>query len=160
MKRGISFVTIMLVAALSLFINQSNAQSKSGISISEARTAIAKSNSIYFKSFVNNDPSAFADRYAEDCIIMVPNAKALKGRKGALDFFNIAYNDLGLRNGKFITTDVYGPGNGYVVEEGLWQSFDKNNKLYDNGKFLVLWKKTNKGWKMFRDSFSSDNKAR
>jgi ketosteroid isomerase-like protein len=47
----------------------------------------------------------------------------------------------------------------YVTEEGLWQSFDANNKMFDNGKFLVLWKKTPEGWKMFRDSFSSDNET-
>jgi ketosteroid isomerase-like protein len=28
----------------------------------------------------------------------------------------------------------------------------------DEGKYLVLWKKTAKGWKMFRDSFSSNRK--
>jgi ketosteroid isomerase-like protein len=46
----------------------------------------------------------------------------------------------------------------FVTEEGFWQSFDANNAMFDNGKFLVLWKKTPDGWKMFRDSFSSDNK--
>jgi ketosteroid isomerase-like protein len=28
--------------------------------------------------------------------------------------------------------------------------------MFDDGKFLVLWKKTDKGWKMYRDSFSSN----
>lgn len=124
--------------------------------LDEAKKAIAFSNSIYFQSFVKNDSSIFIDRYAEDCLIMLPNAPAMKGHEGALRFFKIAYNEIGLRNGKFITTNIYGLGNDYVVEEGLWQSFDKDNKLFDNGKFLVLWKKTSKGWKMFRDSFSSD----
>jgi len=45
----------------------------------------------------------------------------------------------------------------FVTEVGLWQSFDANNVMFDNGKFLVLWKKTPDGWKMFRDSFSSNN---
>jgi hypothetical protein len=44
----------------------------------------------------------------------------------------------------------------FVTEEGFWQTFDADNKLLNNGKFLVLWKKTPGGWKMFRDSFSSD----
>jgi hypothetical protein len=52
---------------------------------------------------------------------------------------------------------VYGLGDGYVVEEGLWQSFGANQMMFDDGKFLVLWKKTAKGWKMFRDSFSSNH---
>ena len=68
----------------------------------------------------------------------------------------MAYNKFGLRNGKFITIDVFGDGEEFVTEEGFWQSFEANNNLFDNGKFLVLWKKTPDGWKMFRDSFSSD----
>jgi hypothetical protein len=45
-----------------------------------------------------------------------------------------------------------------VTEEGLWQSFNAKGELFDDGKFLVLWKKTSKGWKMYRDSFSSNRK--
>jgi hypothetical protein len=88
---------------------------------------------------------------------MPPNAQALCGANAPLEFFRIAYNKFGLRNGKFITTDVFGDGKEFVTEVGFWQSFDANNKMFDNGKFLVLWKKTSEGWKMFRDSFSSDN---
>jgi hypothetical protein len=73
-----------------------------------------------------------------------------------LDFFRIAYNQIGLRNGKFITTEIYGDGEEFVTEEGKWLSFDASNTLIDNGKYLVLWKKGPEGWKMLRDSFSSD----
>jgi ketosteroid isomerase-like protein len=86
---------------------------------------------------------------------MLPNAPAMCGENAALEFFKMAYYKFGLRNGKFITTQVYGDGEEYVTEEGLWQSFDANNVMTDDGKFLVLWKKTPNGWKMFRDSFSS-----
>ena len=54
------------------------------------------------------------------------------------------------------TARLFGVSDDYVAEVGLWQSFDANNVLMDDGKFLVLWKKTPKGWKMFRDSFSSN----
>jgi len=155
MKRNIVLSAVLTIVLFSM-VYSSYAQSN----LQEAKKAIAASNAIYFHSFAKNDPAIFVNRYAKDCLIMLPNAPAMKGHKGALEFFRIAYNNIGLRNGKFTTTEVYGLGNGYVVEEGFWQSFDKNNKLFDNGKFLVLWKKTAKGWKMFRDSFSSDRKAR
>ena len=124
--------------------------------LDEARIAIAKSNDIYFQAFVKGDSSIFIDRYAKNCWIMLPNAQALCGKEAPLEFFRTAYNQAGLRNGKFITIDVFGDGKEYVTEIGFWQSFDANNKLFDNGKYLVLWKKTPDGWKMFRDSFSSD----
>jgi ketosteroid isomerase-like protein len=47
-----------------------------------------------------------------------------------------------------------------VTEEGLWQSFNAKGELFDDGKFLVLWKKTKNGWKMFRDSFSSNHPSK
>lgn len=125
-------------------------------SLEEAKKAIAESNAIYFQAFSKGDSSIFIDRYAEDCCIMAPGVPAACGKNAALEFFRIAYYKIGLRNGKFITTDVFGDGKEYVTEVGLWQSFDSNNQLFDDGKFLVLWKKTPKGWKMFRDSFSSN----
>ena len=34
---------------------------------------------------------------------------------------------------------------------------DAQDHVFDNGKYLVLWKKTASGWKMLRDSFNSVN---
>jgi len=146
----------LLAAICIIYINYGHAQSKSDLA--GAKQAIAASNDIYFSSFMKNDANIFADRYADDCIILAPNSASFKGRKGALAFFKLGY-DAGLRNGKFITEAVYGDGKAYVTEMGQWQSIDANGKVTDDGKFLVLWKKTAAGWKMFRDSFSSNHPA-
>jgi ketosteroid isomerase-like protein len=124
--------------------------------LKEAKEAIMQSNAIYFESFVKNDPDIFINRYAKDACIMAPGAPQACGTENAARFFRHAYDEYGLRNGKFITTAVYGDGKQYVTEEGLWQSFNAQGELFDDGKFLVLWKKTDEGWKMFRDSFSSN----
>jgi ketosteroid isomerase-like protein len=126
--------------------------------VEEAKKAIAASNTIYFQSFVKNDPLIFVERYAKDGCILAPNAPMACGRDAAVEFFKNAYETYGLRNGKFITTAVYGDAKEYVTEEGLWQSMDASGKIFDDGKFLVLWKKTSEGWKMYRDSFSSNRK--
>jgi ketosteroid isomerase-like protein len=91
---------------------------------------------------------------------MPPDMEPLHGHAGARKFFKMAYELFGLRDGQFITTAVYGDGENFVTEEGTWQSFDAKHRLFDNGKFLVLWKKTAKGWKMFRDSFSSNRRTK
>jgi ketosteroid isomerase-like protein len=150
-------VTILLrVIPMSFFISYCQAQQPANARLEEAKKAIAASNELYFQAFAKGDSSLFIDRYARDCWIMPPNAPALCGADAAREFFKTAYNKFGLRNGKFITVDVFGDGVEFVTEEGFWQSFDADNRLFDNGKFLVLWKKTPEGWKMFRDSFSSD----
>lgn len=135
---------------------QARAGSQVDSGLEEAKSAIAQSNAIYFQAFSTGDSTIFINRYAVDCSIMAPNAPALSGKDAPLDFWRMAYYKIGLRNGKFITKQVYGDGHQYVTEEGLWLSYDANNHLFDHGKFLVLWKMTPNGWKMFRDSFSSD----
>jgi ketosteroid isomerase-like protein len=146
--------------SLMLFaITLSNCNTKNATSnLEEAKKTIAESNAIYFTSFEKNDSSIFINRYAKDACIMAPFAPKACGHEEAVKFFRFAYKDIGLRNGKFITTAVYGNGDDFVTEEGLWQSFNDKGELFDDGKFLVLWKKTEDGWKMFRDSFSSNRK--
>lgn len=149
--------TIPLVVLISILVGCAQ-QSAINTDLEEAKQQIAASNAIYFQSFAKNDSSIFMNRYAKDAVIMAPEAPPMPGPEGAARFFRMAYDEGGVKNGKFITTNIYGNGNGYVTEEGLWQSFNANGELFDNGKFLVLWKKTSEGWKMFRDSFSSNRK--
>jgi len=152
MKRLITLFLLLSAGAGTGFAQKKAADPN----LDEARIAIEKSNSLYFQAFEKNDSSIFIDRYAKDCWIMPPNAQALCGDAAALDFFRTAYHQVGLRNGKFITIDVFGDGREYVTELGFWESYDTDKKLFDHGKYLVLWKKTPDGWKMYRDSFSSD----
>ena len=124
---------------MSLFLcNCTTRSSSHGVALEQVKAAIAESNDIYFQAFAKGDSSIFIDRYAKDCCIMAPDMPALCGEDAALRFFRIAYYEVGLRNGRFITTAVYGDGEEYVTEEGLWQSFDDNNTMFDNGKFLVF----------------------
>ncbi len=132
-----------------------NAQSNHSNALDEAKKAIASSNDTYFIAIAKNDGSIL-DHYAEDACLFPPNSPIISGRAEMAKFFKHSYETYGLKGGKFITKNIYGDGKEYVTEEGLWQSFDANGKLFDDGKFLVLWKKTKNGWKMFRDSFSSN----
>lgn len=148
------------VLILSLSLLNCGKPTNSNSNLEEAKKAIAESNEVYFQSFVKGDSSIFIERYAEDACILPPNTPAMCGKEAPLHFFKLAYEKIGLRDGKFITTAVHGDGENFVTEEGLWQSFDANHNLFDDGKFLVLWKKTPKGWKMFRDSFSSNRETK
>ena len=155
MKKGVFIITVQTILMAFLVFN-CHGQHTNNANLAEAKKAIEASNKIYFQAFAKGDSSIFINLYAKDCWIMPPNAPTLCGMDASLEFFKTAYNKSGLRNGKFITIDVFGNDVDFVTEEGFWQSFDADNKLFDNGKFLVLWKKTPDGWKRFRDSFSSD----
>ena len=154
--KKMSFITSFQIILLSLLFSSCQAQQTTNAGLEEAKRAIAASNEIFFQAFVKGDSSLFIDRYSKDCWIMPSNVQALCGVGAPLAFFKTAYNTFGVRNGKLITIDVFGDGVEFVTEVGFWQLFGADNKPLDDGKFLVLWKKTMDGWKMFRDSFSSD----
>ena len=139
--------------AASFFVFNGNAQQPK---LESVETEIAKSNQIYFQAFVKGDSSLFIGRYAKDCCIMPPNTPAICGNEAPLTFFRIAYA-MGIRNGKFMTTGVFGNSGKFVTEEGLFYLYYANGELLDSGKYLVLWKRTPDGWKMFKDSFSSNS---
>ena len=151
-----AFVTSLQIILLSFLFFTCLAQQTTTANLEEAKKAIAASNEIFFRAFVKGDSSLFIDRYAKDCWIMPPNAQALCGIGAPLEFFKTAYNKLGVRNGNFITIDVFGDGVEFVTEVGFWRLLGADNKPLDDGEFLVLWKKTADGWKMFRDSFNSE----
>lgn len=147
-------ITVMLFAMTAWSV-PSQSQSKVSPSLEDAKKAIAKSNAIYHQSLVKNDPSIFVNSYSEDACIMAPDVPMACGKEALTKFFNEGYA-MGLRSGKFITTQVYGDGSEYVTEEGVGYVYDSSGKQLDEVKYLVLWKKTDRGWKMFRDSFSSN----
>lgn len=153
MKNCKKFLLVLSLVFVCFIVN---AQSdKENTVLKEAKREIATSNATYFIAIAKNDGSIL-NHYADDACLLPPNSPILCGRTELSKFFKDGYEKYGLRGGKFITKNIYGDGREYVTEEGLWQSFDAQGKVFDDGKFLVLWKKTQNGWKMFRDSFSSN----
>jgi hypothetical protein len=94
------------------------AQQSIDTNLQEAKKEIAASNELYFQAFAKGDSSLFINRYTKDCWIMLPNAPTLCGIEAPLEVFKTAYNEFGLRNGKFITIDVF--GDGAVEEDPGW----------------------------------------
>jgi len=124
------------------------------LNMQQVKNAIVENNDSYFKAFTKGDSSLFIDRYTDDCWIMPSNQPTLCGPEAALDFFRVAYYQLGVRKGKFVSIDVFGDGQDFVTEIGFYHLSDAKNMAIGEGKYIVLWKKTANGWKRFRDSFS------
>jgi ketosteroid isomerase-like protein len=155
-KRYCIFTVFQALTLLFVGNNSYAQQAKIKSDFEQARKAIESSNRIYFQAFTKGDSSLVINRYTEDCWIMASNTPTLCGIDAPLDFFKIAYHKLGIRNGIFKTMKLYGDAKEFVTEEGLFEFFDASNASLINGKYLVLWKRTPKGWKMFRDSFNPD----
>ena len=144
------FLALGLLAAAAV----TQAQSKKELQLEEARRAIVASNAI-FSDLANKEDESILTRYTDDACLLPPNSAPVCGRVNLLKFF---------RGGPkvhsvFTIQHLYGDGNDFVTEESHYELFDLNNNKLDEGKVLVVWKKTKDGWKMYRDMFSSNRAA-
>lgn len=146
MKRLILSLSFLMAICIA------HAQSKVNQELEEAKKAIAASNAI-FSDLAGKRDGSILSRYTDDACLLPPNSAPVCGRENILHFFNGGPQV----HSVFSIQHVYGDGNGYVTEESNYELFDLNNKKIDDGKILVIWKKTKDGWKMYRDMFSSNH---
>jgi len=149
------FFVLWLCALTLLFNKPGNAQSDTTTDLNKAQKEIEENNLTYFKAFCRKDADLFNSLYTFDCWIMTPGTTVFCGPDAAGEYFVYASKNRGIRNGRFITINVYGIGADMMAEVGFYQLFNAENVQFDEGKYIVLWKKTGKAWKRFRDSFSS-----
>jgi ketosteroid isomerase-like protein len=141
-------ITFTVVNVFSLTI----ARAQSTTEMEQAKKAILASNAVYHTSFTKNDSTIFLNSYTDDARIVPPKGPVISGRSELTHFFRGGYK-AGARSGRFITTKLYGDGKEYVTEEGIGKVFDGSGRQMGECNYLVIWKKTDKGWKMYRDMF-------
>ena len=86
--------------------------------------------------------------------MMGPNAPAIVGKKNIQSAVAGMIN-AGVGSVKLTTIDVWGT-EAMMAEEGALTINSKDGKEVDKGKYIVLWKKEDGKWKLFRDLFNSD----
>lgn len=128
-----------------------NAQSKSDRRLAEARTAIEASNGVY-SDLANKNDGSILSRYTADACLLPPNAAPVCGTENIGKFFK----DGPKVHSIFKIQRLYGDGKDFVTEESFYEMTDLGGKKLDEGKVIVIWKKTRDGWKMHRDMFSSN----
>jgi len=97
---------------------------------------------------------AFADLYTEDALIMMPGMAAVDGRDGAVIFGERIRSRRPARL-VLATQEVEGVGDG-AWERGTSEWVQPDGQVVDRGKYIVIWKRTESGWKLHRDIMNSD----
>jgi uncharacterized protein (TIGR02246 family) len=102
--------------------------------------------------------SAIAELYTEDAVFMPPNQPRIVGKAGIRSFFAgmwVINPTMALNTTQVVASDA----GDVAIEEGtfaLEYPTPDGGKVSDTGKYLVIWKKTDKGWKVVRDIFNTD----
>jgi len=159
----------LTVAAIALFMVACNtaptesktaettdAKDKTSFDLSSAKSTIEAENVKFVDAFKRGDSTAMAGYYATDAVILPPNSESVKGNDIAA--FWGSFMKMGVKEFKLITDDVTGNEN-QLVETGRYEIYDAGNKLMDKGKYVVVWKTVNGGWKLYRDIFNSSMPA-
>jgi ketosteroid isomerase-like protein len=119
--------------------------------------ALRAQTSNFFKAYNGGDAKALADGYAEDAVLMPPNAPAVKGRAAIQEYFGKELKDAQAGGVVLVLdpkTDVGVSGNtGW--ESGAFTVTIKGN-VVDAGKFLSVSRKQHGKWLYYRDTWSSD----
>jgi ketosteroid isomerase-like protein len=120
--------------------------------LDKARTAIDEENRRFMDDFKRKDTVALAAHYTADGMVLAPNADPVK--KDGLAALWGGLMRSGVTELKISPTDVAG-NDEMLTETGTYELYGNNNQMIDKGKYVVVWKKENGSWKIFRDIFNT-----
>ncbi|MDX1542951.1 MAG: DUF4440 domain-containing protein [Christiangramia sp.] len=126
---------------------------KDTFDLKTAKKEIIDANTEYSRLYAAKDSVGLAKLYTEDAKFMMNGSPAIKGRKNIQSTMAGIMNS-GIARVDLRTIDVWG-SEGLVTEEGE-VSLYKDGVEVDRGKYLVLWKKEDGKWHLFRDIFNSN----
>ena len=126
--------------------------------IAPVKDYIGNVNKTYGLRFKTSDSALYADRYCTNAVALPPEAPAVRGRDSIRSYY---YSNGANRGLEIVITaeQIYGSAE-LVVEEGVYDFPDGKGGSFDKGKFIALWKQEEGKWKLFREIWNSDKKAK
>ena len=159
MKNSITTFIQPTVATLILLFcltscNTPKGEEKATFDLPTAKKEIEGANRNFMDMLSKGDSVGMANCYTTDAKFMGSNSSAVSGRTNiqsvVASIINSGATKLDLR-----LTEVWGTEE-LIAEEGEFTLATKEGTQLDKGKYIVLWKKEDGKWKLFRDLFNSD----
>lgn len=111
----------------------------------------------FVNTYNRGDARGIASFYAEKGMVLPPNSNIVEGSQQIESFWQAMMN-LGAKNIQLQVLEAeqhddtaYEVGRATIMSEG--------NQAIDDIKYIVIWKRENGAWKIYRDIFNSNNKA-
>lgn len=125
--------------------------------ITEVRSEIEGANKQFMDAFARRDAAAMGLLYAEDGQVLPPGAPPLDGREAIVTMWQSVLA-LPIASVQLQTIDV-GAGEDSAWETGRYTMTANDGKPYETGKYVVIWKHGEAGWKIYRDIWNSNTPA-
>lgn len=128
-------------------------ETKPGFDLTVAKKEIEEANRNFMSQVAKGDSVGLANSYTTDAKFMSAGAPAVVGRAN----IQHAMSDIiksGITKVDLRLKEVFGTEN-LIAEEGELTLYVKNEAVAEE-KYIVLWKKEDGKWKLFRDIFNSN----
>lgn len=126
----------------------------------DVRGAITEANQRFMDAFKAGDAAAVAALYTPDARILPPDLPMMEGTEAIRSFWRGAMQS-GLTGAKLETVDVETSGD-LAYEVGrftLYKQGDGGEIIAGAGKYVVVWKRQNGGWKLAADIWNASTGA-
>ena len=122
--------------------------------LAAAKAEIEAANQKLMAGWASGDPAQVAACYTKDTKFMEPNKASMVGR-AAVEENTKGGMEAGINKLQVTIIEVWG-NKDMIVEEGSY-TVGNEEATFDQGKYMVLWKKEDGEWKLHRDIYNSDN---
>ena len=146
----IFLVPVMMIAAVSVSLGQTKGNTAPGSNIRNAIEAASKG---FAEALSKGDAAKIADMYEKGARVMPPNGPMLVQERQKIQEFWQGFINSGAKL-SLSTSDVEAQGN-VAIEVGTYEMISPDNKR-DTGKFVVVWRRHKKDWKLAHDIWNSD----
>ena len=150
-RRGSGLSAAMLALALSAFGGCMTQQHEDA---ADVRNAVDTGNRQFMDAFARGDAARIAALYADDAELLPPGTLPVQGRQDIEKLWRgvlaLPVKEMHLSTVEF---SVHGED---ATEIGRYTLVGNDGRELDAGKYIVLWKKSAAGWKLYRDMWNSN----
>ena len=107
----------------------------------------------FMAAFAAGDAEALAALYTEDGMLLPPNSDFVSGTAAIQGFWQ-SVMDAGVAEAKLTVEEALGFDE-TAYEVGRYTLHDSAGNAIDEGKYIIIWKRTEAGWRLHRDIWNS-----
>jgi uncharacterized protein (TIGR02246 family) len=124
--------------------------------VSAIHAAIEAANEQFMQAFAQADAAGLASFYTEDAQLLPPGSEAAYGWKAIRAFWQAAM-DSGVAAARLEIAEVEAHGD-TAIEVSQYTLLGANERVLDQGKYIVIWKLHRGQWKLHRDIFNTNGR--
>jgi uncharacterized protein (TIGR02246 family) len=114
---------------------------------------IQAANEGFVAAIASSDAEALAALYTQDGKLLPPNSDVVAGTAAIQGFWQNVM-EAGVAQAQLTTEEAMGFDD-TAFEVGRYALYDSAGNTIDEGKYIVIWRKTEEGWRLHRDIWNS-----